>query len=208
VTGVPSRRLVAITDRHAMVPAEVLAGGSIADLAAAFGSAIARVRVGVVQVREPGLDGAALLALVRAAIATGARVIVNDRLDVALAAGATGVHLPERGLTVRDARAVAPAGFGIGCSRHTPAAVRAALDAGADWVQLGPVFGTPGKPPPIGVEALRAACVGGGAVVAVGGFDRAERVRAARDAGADAVAAIRAVWRDGFEPAAFLDGWS
>jgi thiamine-phosphate pyrophosphorylase len=182
-------RLVAITDRRAMP------GG--------FAAAIAASGVAVVQVREPDLDGGELLVLVRAAVATGVRVIVNDRLDVALAASAWGVHLPERGMTVRDARAVAPAGFAIGCSRHTVAATRAALDDGADWVQLGPVFETPGKGPPLGVEVLREACRGGGAVVAVGGFDSVARARLAWEAGATAVAAIRAVWRDGFDATAW-----
>ncbi len=199
-------RLVAITDRRLMVPAEVRARGAIADIALAFGAAIARAGVELVQVREPDLDGGALLALVRAAMTTGVPVMVNDRLDVALAAGAIGVHLPERGLSIADARAVAPAGFGVGCSRHTVDDARDAFAAGADWVQLGPVFDTPGKGTPIGLAALRVASASG-PIVAVGGFDGDERVRQAREAGAIAVAAIRAVWRDGFEPALLLAGW-
>jgi thiamine-phosphate pyrophosphorylase len=104
-------RVVAITDRRLMVPAGVLGGGDWPAIAAAFGAAVARAVDGcpagsvIVQVREKDLDGGPLLQLVRAAQPFAA-VVVNDRLDVALAAGAHGVHLPERGLSVDDARAI------------------------------------------------------------------------------------------------------
>jgi thiamine-phosphate pyrophosphorylase len=186
-------RVVGISDRRAMMPG--------------FGEAITRAGVGVVQVREKDLDGAAVLALARAAVATGVAVVVNDRLDVALVAGARGVHLPERGLPITEARALAPPGFVIGCSRHQADAARAALDAGADYVQLGPVFDTPGKGPAIGVAALAQACAHGGAIVAVGGIDDARRARACAEAGAVAVAAIRAVWRPGFDAAMLAAAW-
>src|SRR5580692_2697514 len=104
MTWLRGARVVGITDRRAMAPD--------------FGAAILRAGIGAVQVREKDLDGGPLLALARAAVATGVAVIVNDRLDVALAAGARGVHLPERGLSIADARALAPPGFVIGCSRH------------------------------------------------------------------------------------------
>src|SRR5439155_20958069 len=97
------------------------------------------------QVREKDLEGADLLKLVREVMAWGAPVLVNDRVDVALAAGAAGVHLPERGLAVADARAVAP-GLVIGCSRHAPGPV-----PGAGLIQLGPIWDTPGKGPPLGL---------------------------------------------------------
>ncbi|MEO8554776.1 MAG: thiamine phosphate synthase [Kofleriaceae bacterium] len=142
-----------------------------------------------VQVRAKDLDGGAVLAMTRALLATGAEVWVNDRLDVALAAGATGVHLPAHGLAVEDARAIAK--LKIGCSRHSAAA---ALACGADLVQLGPVFDTPGKRP-LGLEPLaefRAAS--SATLVAVGGIDSEERASLAAAAGADAVAVIRAAW--------------
>ena len=174
--------LVAITDRRLM------GDGSVA----AFAAAIAKVRADIIQVREKDLDGGALLAYVRAAIATGARVMVNDRVDVALAAGAYGVHLPERGMAIADVRAIAPQ-LAIGVSRHTIEGVRAA--AGADYVQLGPIWRTPGKGEPLGPLALEGArAVTTAKLVAVGGIETLERVRAARRAGADGVAAIRAVW--------------
>nr|HEX4312770.1 thiamine phosphate synthase [Kofleriaceae bacterium] len=202
--GVLGARVVAISDRHAMVPADVLARGDAAAIADAFGAAVARSRAAVVQVRDKDVDGSLLLALARAALAAGARVIVNDRLDVALAAGAHGVHLPERGLAVADARALAPAGFVIGCSRHSADAARAALADGADYVQLGPIFDTPGKGPALGVAALRE--LPAGRVVAVGGIVSPALAASAFASGAAAVALIRAAWRSGFDPAAFAAG--
>src|SRR5512138_565360 len=97
--------LVAITDRRLMVPAGVTGWPAIAE---AFGAAIATIRADIVQVREKDLDGGPLLVLVRAAMRAHPRVMVNDRVDVALAAGAHGVHLPERGMTIADVRALAP----------------------------------------------------------------------------------------------------
>lgn len=194
-------RLVAITDRAHMVPRDVLVAGDFRTITDAFGAAIARVvtRFGaelIVQVREKDLDGGPLLGLVRAAIATGATVWVNDRVDVALAAGASGAQLPERGLTLAMARALAPQ-VRLGVSCHSIDGVRAAADAGADVIQLGPIWRTPGKGEPLGPLALEGARSVIGTrceLVAVGGIETAERARAAIRAGADAVAAIRAVW--------------
>ncbi len=170
--------IVAITDRRMMAP-----------------GALAKVRADMIQVREKDLDGGPLLAFVREAMATGLRVMVNDRVDVALAAGAYGVHLPERGLTVADARAL---GVGIiGVSRHSLDGVRRALDEGADIIQLGPIWRTPGKAEPLGplvLEGARAVIGARAQLVAVGGIETPERVKAALRAGADGVAAIRAAW--------------
>ena len=183
--------IVAITDRALMVPRDVLAGGDWDAIAQRFGAAIAKARADLVQVREKDLDGGPLLRLVRAAMATGARVMVNDRVDVALAAGAYGVHLPERGMSIDDVRAIAP-DLAIGVSRHTIEGVRAAR---ADIVQFGPIWRTPGKGEPLGPLALEGArAVTSAKLVAVGGIETPERVRAALRAGADGVAAIRAVW--------------
>ena len=186
-------RLVAITDRRLMGP----------DVAAAIAAVVARHAPGsvLVQIREPGLDGAALLALVRAALAMGACVAVNDRLDVALAAGAHAVHLPERGLPVALARSLAP-GLVIGRSVHTVEAALAAARTGVDLVQLGPIWLTsaPGKAPVLGPDALRAVRRQLDAealptrLVAVGGIDGPARRAAALAAGAHATAAIRASW--------------
>jgi thiamine-phosphate pyrophosphorylase len=160
----------------------------------------------IVQIREKDLDGAALLALAREVVAVarphGAAVMINDRLDVALAAGADGVHLPESGLSIVEARRVAAAcgrSIVVGCSRHSAAGVGEAAAAGADLVVLGPIWATPSKAifgAPLGLEALTAARAGVGtlAIIAIGGVDTAARAAAARQAGATGVAAIRALW--------------
>ncbi|MGE5184747.1 MAG: thiamine phosphate synthase [Acidobacteriota bacterium] len=183
-------RVVVITDRRRFASEEI-AGRVAAILAAVPRGAVA------IQLREKDLDGGPLLRLARELIEVaspaGAPVWINDRLDVALAAGADGVHLPERGLSLADARALAGDALAIGCSRHTADDALAAAKAGAAWVQLGPVWDTPGKGPALGERAL-AVALGGARLVAVGGIDRPERAEAATRAGADAVAVIRAAW--------------
>jgi thiamine-phosphate pyrophosphorylase len=135
----------------------------------------------------------------------GAPVWVNDRVDIALAAGADGVHLPERGLSIADARALAPR-LAIGCSRHDADGARHA--DGADLVVLGPIWETPGKPSPIGAGALavRRELPARVRLVAIGGVDSPARARDAARAGADAVAVVRAAWqsRDPGAPIAAL----
>jgi thiamine-phosphate pyrophosphorylase len=187
-------RVVAITDRRRMVAPELLASGDATAIAHAFGQAVQRAVTGcppssiIVQVREKDLDGGPLLQLVRAA-QPFAPVMVNDRIDVALAAGAWGVHLPEHGIAIDDARALAPS-LVLGVSRHA-----APGDTGADLVQLGPIWPTPSKPgvTPLG-EAALAWAHGRATLVAVGGIDSPERAQLAAAAGADAVAVIRAAW--------------
>jgi thiamine-phosphate pyrophosphorylase len=186
-------RVIAITDRQR--------GDVIAGLRALL-AAVPRGTLAV-QVRERDLDGGALLALVERVIevahAFDAPVWVNDRADIAVIAGADGVHLPEHGLAIADARAViAEAGhrLAIGVSRHAPATARDAFRDGAQLVQLGPIWEVEGKAPPLGVEALavRASLPAAAALVAVGCIDSAERAFAAARGGADAVAVIRAAW--------------
>jgi thiamine-phosphate pyrophosphorylase len=112
------------------------------------------------QVREKDLGGARLLEQAREVVAAAAgsalRVSVNSRPDVARAAGAHGVHLPERGLPARDVRAAFP-GLEVGVSCHALDAARRAQEAGAHYVVLGPVFPTTGKDRPLGLPALAAA---------------------------------------------------
>ncbi len=150
-----------------------------------------------IQVREKTLDGGPLLAFTRAVLAIarplGAEVWVNDRADVAAAAAADGVHLPERGLAIADARTL---GLPIGCSRHSREAALAAARDGADLVQLGPIWATPSKAgviSPLGLDALRGLDLPI-PLVAIGGIDSPERARDAIHAGATAVAVIRAAW--------------
>ncbi|MGE0867759.1 MAG: thiamine phosphate synthase [Kofleriaceae bacterium] len=129
--------------------------------------------------------------------AAGAALIVNDRIDVALAAGADGVHLGQRDLPLADARRIAGGRLWIGISTHDLAQVAAACAGGADYLGYGPVFATRTKldPDPVqGVEALRAAVAAAGhvPVVAIGGIT-AERAADVYAAGASAVCAISAV---------------
>ena len=113
-----------------------------------------------VQLREKTAADAETLALARharAVLTPGVRLTVNRRFDIALSAGADGVHLPAGGLPVRSVRIHTPRGFLIGVSAHSPEEAQRALDEGADLVVLGPIFDTPSKRafgPPLGVEAL------------------------------------------------------
>jgi thiamine-phosphate pyrophosphorylase len=193
-------RLVAITDPA--LPAAELVTRARALAAACPPGAL------LMQVRDKAAEGAALVTLVRALVAAvrphGALLVVNDRLDVALAAGADGVHLPEAGMPLADARAIAGATRLVGTSRHSAAGAAEAARAGADLVQLGPIWATPSKAAygaPLGPAELTAARArldaarSDACLVAVGGIDAA-RAQLAREAGAHAVAAIRAVWAD------------
>ncbi|MFN0250284.1 MAG: thiamine phosphate synthase [Kofleriaceae bacterium] len=178
-------RVVAITDRTRM------GDGWPDDFAAAIERAVHGCPPGsvLVQVREKDLDGQRLLDLIRAARRI-ARVIVNDRVDVALAAEAIAVHLPEDGISVAEARSLFKGTIGV--SRH---ATEGLADTGADIVHLGPIWTTPSKPdvPALGLAAL-AAPHGSAKLVAVGGIDTPDKARDAARAGADAVAVIRAAW--------------
>ena len=115
------------------------------------------------QLREKGLPLAAVLPLARrlraAALAAGALFFVNDRMDLALASDADGVHLGPNDLPVTAARRIAPPPFLIGYSARTPEAARAAVADGADYIGCGPVFPTRTKTdaaPPIGLAGLAA----------------------------------------------------
>jgi thiamine-phosphate pyrophosphorylase len=160
-----------------------------------------------VHLREKDLGGAALLALARALAAAchahGQLLLVNDRLDVALAAGADGVHLPSAGVPPADARRLLGAAAIVGVSCHSAEDVRRARDGGASFATFGPVYDTPSKRPygpPVGLPALREASGLGLPLVALGGVTPA-RVAEARAAGASGVAAIRA-WLAAADPAA------
>ncbi len=126
----------------------------------------------------------------------GAALIVNDRVDVALAADADGVHLGQTDLPLAEARRIAPE-LWIGVSTHNLAQVRAACEAGADYLGFGPVFSTTTKanPDPVqGLDGLRAAvaAAAGRPVVAIGGITAAQAGEVYRT-GAHAICAISAV---------------
>jgi thiamine-phosphate pyrophosphorylase len=151
-----------------------------------------------VQVREKDLGDRAAYELaarmVRVAARTGARVLVNGRLDIALAAGAAGVHLPSNGLSARVVRGHAPEGFLIGVSTHSIAEGMRAARERADYVLLGPIFPTPSKlryGPALGLRYLTRACRRIPIpVLALGGISEADASEVVR-AGAAGIAAIR-----------------
>ena len=155
-----------------------------------------------IQIREKDLDGRALAELVRFAVAearaTGARVLVNDRLDIAIAAGAGGVHLGENSLPLETVmewrRSAASKDFLVGVSSHSLASARAAALGGADYVIFGPIFATPAKAAfggPQGVDRLREVCSTVEIpVLAIGGVN-AGNARECIAAGAAGIAAIR-----------------
>jgi thiamine-phosphate pyrophosphorylase len=93
-----------------------------------------------VQVRDKELPARELIAVVRLAMARVGKVLVNSRVDVALAAGAAGVHLPSGSIAASEWRRITPAGFLIGVSCHSLEDVVLAEREGADYVVFGPVF--------------------------------------------------------------------
>lgn len=186
-------RLYIITDRRATggrplpeVIAQALQGarGAEADVA--------------VQLREKDLPAGPLYELACAVrsvtAAAGVRLFVNDRIEVALAARADGVHLGNGSLGIAQTKAIAP-GLSVAISTHTRVEVELAAKAGADFVVFGPVFETPSKAGILtatGTGALSAVCGLGVPVVALGGID----TKNAADcllAGAAGVACIRSV---------------
>lgn len=127
----------------------------------------------------------------------GAALVINDRVDVALAVGADGVHLGQTDLPLAAARAIAGDRLWIGVSTHDVDQVRAACAGGADYLGFGPIFATSTKanPDPVqGLAGLRAAvaAAGGRPIVAIGGVTPGHAA-ALYAAGAAAVCAISAV---------------
>lgn len=154
-----------------------------------------------VQLRERGLTDRELFALAQALRTStrrhGAALLVNDRIDVALACAADGVHLPARSFTVAEARQLLGPDRLIGVSAHSAAEAAAAARAGADFAVIGPIFATPSKRAygaPLGVTAIEAAAAAAAPmpVLAIGGIT-AETVAALRRHGAAGIAVIRAI---------------
>ncbi|MEA2601274.1 MAG: thiamine-phosphate pyrophosphorylase [Acidobacteriota bacterium] len=178
----PRFNLIAISDRRSLTLAP-------ADWFRALGAA----GIGAVQIREKDLEDGDLYRLTRLARETlppDTKVFVNGRLDVALAAGADGVHLPADGLPAVPLRARFGRGVLIGRSTHSLAEVIRARNEEVDYVTFGPVYDTPGKGPPVGLQEFARAARLRVPVYAVGGVTL-ERFGKLALSGASGIAAIR-----------------
>ena len=155
-----------------------------------------------IQLREKDLPSASLATLARSALRLaqpGQRILLNDRLDIALATGAHGVHLGESSLPPAEVTrwlrsSSTPPGFLVGVSCHSLESARAAAQAGASYIFFGPVFATPSKAafgPPQGLARLADVCRSVKIpVLAIGGIS-ADNAAACLSAGASGIAAIR-----------------
>jgi thiamine-phosphate pyrophosphorylase len=200
LSPLPKPVLCCITDRRGLRAADEAA------TALALLQQVARVAsagVDWIQIREKDLATRSLLHLassaVKATASSSTKILINDRLDVALAAGAAGVHLGGESLPVAEVsrwrkEGRVPAEFLIGASCHSLEAARGVERDGADYLIFGPVFTTPSKMkygPPLGLERLRETCaVIRVPVLAIGGITL-ENATACIQAGAAGIAAIR-----------------
>jgi thiamine-phosphate diphosphorylase len=183
-----------VTDRRRLATGDA-ASDRLVDLVGAAG----RAGIDLVQIRERDLDARALTALVARCVSavhgTRTRVLVNDRMDVAVAAEAGGVHLRADSVAAPSARTVMGAGAVVGRSVHRPdEAADAARTGGLDYLIFGTLHETTSKAaghPVATLDELRATCraAAGIPVLAIGGMTVARAADAAR-AGASGIAAI------------------
>ncbi|HSK18858.1 MAG TPA: thiamine phosphate synthase [Longimicrobiales bacterium] len=207
MTAAPDLRLIVITDRG-------LAGErSVVDIVRATLAAGAPA----IQVRDKDATARELAELTRRLLpltkAADALLFVNDRLDVALATGADGVHLGPDDIPLSAARRVAPAPFIIGCSTDDPVRARELERDGASYIGCGAVFGTLTKDTGgerIGIPRLNeVARAVGIPVVGIGGVsaDNIDRIVASEAAGAAVVGAVMAARDPGAITLRLLQGW-
>ena len=156
-----------------------------------------------IQVREKDLSDRKLFGLVRSVVAAahpmGCRVLVNGRADIALAAGADGVHLPSTGLRPRSVRSWVPPGFVVGLSVHSRGEALRAEREGADYVLAGPVYPTPSKlkyGKPLGLRRFARICRSVRIPVYALGGVHARNIGELRAAGAAGVAGITLFQRE------------
>ena len=182
---------------HAVTSDEIVARADFLDVACAVMSALGPR--GALHLRAGRATAARLQALAAsleaAQAVTGAWLVVNDRLDLAIASRARGAQLTSRSLRVADARRAAPA-LAVGASVHSLAEARAAAEEGASWLVAGHVFATATHPGEEGrglpfVRAVAAAV--DVPIVAIGGV-KPEHCAVLRQAGAYGLAVIRGIW--------------
>jgi thiamine-phosphate pyrophosphorylase len=197
-------RLLAVSDRASLTdPGEDRLSGDGEERLDEWLRQLAAAGVDGLELREKDLDDRALYDLARLArrrFPPPARLLVNGRLDVALAAGADGVHLPADGVPVAPLRRRFGPRLLLGLSTHRVEEVVAAREAGADYVTFGPVYPTPGKErygAPPGLGALARAAAAGIPVYALGGvtLERLAEVAAAGAAGAAGIRLFQEVSR-------------
>ncbi|MGH3870384.1 MAG: thiamine phosphate synthase [Pseudonocardiaceae bacterium] len=169
---------------------------------AEFADAALAGGVDIIQLRDKALEARAELAaleiLARACRRHGALLAVNDRADVALAAGAQVLHLGQDDLPVGWARRILGDGVVIGRSTHDPGqAADADAARGVDYFCTGPCWPTPTKPgrPPTGLELIRSTATAGPERpwFAIGGIETVKRLDEVLAAGADRVVVVRAI---------------
>jgi thiamine-phosphate pyrophosphorylase len=179
---------------YAILDSSLISGDAPASWIA-IAASLAQSGCQLMQIRAKHYDPAKQLEiatqLARALDSTRVRLIVNDRADIALLAGAGGVHVGQQDLEVEQARAICGTAMWVGVSTHTLDQVRAADCISADYIAFGPIFPTSTKLKPdalVGLEGLRAArAATRKPIVAIGGITL-DRARAAYGAGADSLA--------------------
>ncbi|HQR32938.1 MAG TPA: thiamine phosphate synthase [Blastocatellia bacterium] len=155
----------------------------------------------LIQLRDKEASAKELLDAARACLAltrpAGARLIINDRVDVALTSGADGIHLGQEDLAVEEAREILGEDKIIGVSTHSLDQFKAALETSANYIAVGPVFPTKTKENPdpvVGLDLVRQAkLITDRPLVAIGGIS-VERAADVIAAGADSVAIISALY--------------
>ncbi len=186
-----STRLYAITDR----PLSLLSHAEQVTQLTAGGATLIQLREKLLSPLEFYNEAKAALQVARE---RGAKIIINDRVDIALALKADGVHLGQDDLPPRSARCILGPDVIIGLSTHNPEQAVLAAKMPVDYLAIGPIFATSTKQssdPTIGIDGLRLVrqAVGTIPLVAIGGITF-ENSKAVLSAGADAVAVIREIW--------------
>lgn len=158
----------------------------------------------MIQIREKRASGASFYESVIEAIETardtGVRILVNDRVDIAIAAGAAGVHLGQDDLPPEQARKQLGAGKIIGYSTHNVEQARAAIELPVDYIAIGPIFPTSTKENPDGVVGLDGImmvrkAIGTFPLVAIGGIN-ISNVMSVFEAGASSAAIVSGLLSD------------